>query len=183
VPNYEGRLRSSWTHLITLSRNFVEVRWRSFFSKYLPWQAMHFLTTLHPLLQNVLQTVNRFEISSIGAPFSWLEKPRSGLCGGYSDRVLPIHSFQAEHGIQFRSRPVRFRDWKYSSMHFFTLALDGGAWSASRPSRFTPRERASNTNWIGGWVSPRAVLDAVVKRKIPSPHRESNTRTPISSNP
>jgi hypothetical protein len=25
---------------------------------------------------------------------------------------------------------------------------------------------------IGGWVGPRAVLDAVVKRKIPSPHRE-----------
>jgi hypothetical protein len=32
---------------------------------------------------------------------------------------------------------------------------------------------------IGGWVDPRAVLDAVVKRKIPSPHQESNPRTPI----
>jgi hypothetical protein len=32
---------------------------------------------------------------------------------------------------------------------------------------------------IGGWVSPRAVPDAVVKRKIPSPRRESNPRTPI----
>jgi hypothetical protein len=28
-------------------------------------------------------------------------------------------------------------------------------------------------------VSPRAVLDAVVKRKIPSPRRELNSRTPI----
>jgi hypothetical protein len=28
-------------------------------------------------------------------------------------------------------------------------------------------------------VGPRAVLDAVVKRKIPNPHRESNPRTPI----
>jgi hypothetical protein len=28
-------------------------------------------------------------------------------------------------------------------------------------------------------VDPRAVLDAVVKRKIPRPHRESNPRTPI----
>jgi hypothetical protein len=28
-------------------------------------------------------------------------------------------------------------------------------------------------------VGPRAVLDAVVKRKIPSPHRESNPTTPI----
>jgi hypothetical protein len=28
-------------------------------------------------------------------------------------------------------------------------------------------------------MGPRAVLDAVVKRKIPSPRRESNLRTPI----
>jgi hypothetical protein len=28
---YEGLLQSSWTHFITLSRNFVEVRWRSLF--------------------------------------------------------------------------------------------------------------------------------------------------------
>jgi hypothetical protein len=28
-------------------------------------------------------------------------------------------------------------------------------------------------------MGPRAVLDAVVKRKIPNPHRESNPRTPI----
>jgi hypothetical protein len=58
--------------------------------------------------------------------------------------------------------------------------LDGGEWSASRPSLFTPRERALGTHWIGGWVGPRAVLDiAVVKRKIPSPRLESKTITPI----
>jgi hypothetical protein len=28
---YEGRLKSSWTRIITPSRNFVEVRWRSLF--------------------------------------------------------------------------------------------------------------------------------------------------------
>jgi hypothetical protein len=32
---------------------------------------------------------------------------------------------------------------------------------------------------MGGWVGPRAVLEAVVKRKIPSPRRESNPRTQI----
>jgi hypothetical protein len=58
-------------------------------------------------------------------------------------------------------------------------ALDGGEWSASRTSRFTPREIAPGTHCIGGWEGLRAVLDAVVKRKIPSPRRESNTRTPI----
>jgi hypothetical protein len=39
---------------------------------------------------------------------------------------------------------------------FLTLALDGGEWSASRPGRFTPRERAPGTHWIGGWVGPQS---------------------------
>jgi hypothetical protein len=55
----------------------------------------------------------------------------------------------------------------YSSTHSLTSALDVGERSASRPGRFTPRERAPGTHWIGGWVGSRAVLEAVVKRKIP----------------
>jgi hypothetical protein len=70
-------------------------------------------------------------------------------------------------------------EWMYSSTHSLTSALDGGEWLASRPGRFIPRERAPDTHWIEGWVGPRAVLDAVVKRKIPSPHRVSNPRTLI----
>jgi hypothetical protein len=71
-------------------------------------------------------------------------------------------------------------EWRYSSIHSLTSALDGGGeWSASRTGRFTPREWAPGSQWIGGWVGPRAVLDAVVKRKIPSPHRESEPRTLI----
>jgi hypothetical protein len=57
-----------------------------------------------------------------------------------------------------------------------TWALDGGEWSASRPGRFTPRERAPGIHWIGGWMDPRAVLDMVVKRKIPNTRWESNPR-------
>jgi len=37
---------------------------------------------------------------------------------------------------------------------FLTPVLHGGEWSASRPGRFTPEERASGTHWIGGWVGP-----------------------------
>jgi hypothetical protein len=72
------------------------------------------LTTLHPLVGNVLQTVDHFEVSCVGAPFSWLEKPRnrmgvrSGLNGRCSNGVLLIHFFQAEHRIQFRSRTILF---------------------------------------------------------------------------
>jgi hypothetical protein len=51
---------------------------------------------------------------------------------------------------------------------FLILALDGDERSDSRPCRFTPRKRAPGTHWIGGWVSPRARLDAV-KRKSRTP--------------
>jgi hypothetical protein len=34
-------------------------------------------------------------------------------------------------------------------------ALDEGEWLASRPVRFTAREGAPVTDWIGGWVGPR----------------------------
>jgi hypothetical protein len=36
-----------------------------------------------------------------------------------------------------------------------------GVWSAVRPGRFIPWERAPGTHWIGGWVGPRAGLDGV----------------------
>jgi hypothetical protein len=64
-------------------------------------------------------------------------------------------------------------------MHSLTSALDGGEWSASCTDRFNPWERATGIHWIGGWVGRRAILHAVVKRKIPSPRRESNPRTSI----
>jgi hypothetical protein len=47
---------------------------------------------------------------------------------------------------------------------FLTSALVGGEWSASRLGRFTPKERASGTHWIGGWVGPRAGVENVKKR-------------------
>jgi hypothetical protein len=70
-------------------------------------------------------------------------------------------------------------EWRYSSTHSLTLALDGGEWSASRPGRSTSRKRAPGFHWIRGWVCPRTFLNAVVKRKITSPRREANPRTPI----
>jgi hypothetical protein len=71
-------------------------------------------------------------------------------------------------------------EWRCSSTHSLTSALDGGEWSASRPGRSIPRERAAGTHWIGDWVGPRAGLDAVVKGEIPSPRRKSKPRTHVS---
>jgi len=52
---------------------------------------------------------------------------------------------------------------------FLSSALDGDEWSASRPCRFTPGERAPGTCLIGGWVGPSAGLEAMAKGKIPVP--------------
>jgi hypothetical protein len=55
--------------------------------------------------------------------------------------------------------------------------LDRGEWSASRPGRFSPRARAPDAHWVRGWVGPRVGLDAVAKTEIPSPCRDSNSRS------
>jgi hypothetical protein len=44
-----------------------------------PLQSKALLTVLHPLLGNVLQTIDHFKISCLGDPFSWLEKPRNRM--------------------------------------------------------------------------------------------------------
>jgi hypothetical protein len=72
-------------------------------------------------------------------------------------------------------------EWRYSSTHSLTRALDGSEWSALRPGRFTPRERAPGTHCTGGWVGPRAVLDTVVKRKIPTRIEPYNPDRPTRS--
>jgi hypothetical protein len=69
-------------------------------------------TTLHPLLENVLQTVDHPEILCIGAPFSWLEKPRN-LMGTRSELNFRFDLEEVDgsdpirtSAIQSRSRPV-----------------------------------------------------------------------------
>jgi hypothetical protein len=49
---------------------------------------------------------------------------------------------------------------------FLTSALVGYEWSASRPTRFAPKETVPGTHWIGGYVGPRTGLDDVETRKI-----------------
>jgi hypothetical protein len=56
---------------------------------------------------------------------------------------------------------------------FLTSALAGGEWSASRPCRFTPGERAPRINWIGDWADPGTGPDDVDKILDPA-----GTRTP-----
>jgi hypothetical protein len=60
----------------------VGTLWRcgdGLFFEVIPLAFDALLTTLHPLLENVLQTVDHFEISCLGAPFPWLEKNRNRM--------------------------------------------------------------------------------------------------------
>jgi hypothetical protein len=81
----------------------------------------------------------------------------------------------------------RYTPWRhmgerrYSSYSYLTSALDGGEWSASRPGRAILGERTPGTHWIGGWVGPRAGLDAGARRKILCPCRGSNPDRPARS--
>jgi hypothetical protein len=47
------------------------------------------------------------------------------------------------------------------------------------PATLPPRKRAPGTHCIRGWVGPRAVLDAVVKRNNFQPPPGMDLRTPI----
>jgi len=53
-------------------------------------------------------------------------------------------------------------EWRHSFTHYLTSGLDGGEWSALCLGSFSPRERTPGIHWIGGWVGPRAGLDAMV---------------------
>jgi hypothetical protein len=150
---YEGHLKSSWTDII-LSRNFVEVRlWSPFRS---PLASDALLTTLHPFIENVLQTADHFEISCLGAPFSWFE---TGLYGGRSNGIPLIHFFQAEHRIKFRSRPMWF------------LGFSNHEKEAARqkvPKGSTVYSTFLRSGWSVVWRASLANGDT--SRKRPSPH-------------
>jgi hypothetical protein len=95
----------------------VGTLWRcgdSLFFEVPPLASGALLTTLHPLLENMPQTVDHFEISCLRAPFWMVAKAhkshgaRSELNSvfrlGKVDRWNPIRT----SAIQSRSRPMRF---------------------------------------------------------------------------
>jgi hypothetical protein len=103
------------------------------------------------------------------------------------DRTLFLDKERTMDNVQKHNicnpRQVKGRSWPYAYLfkhyamktyggvvvylHFFlTSALDGVEWLDSCPYRFTPRGRVSRIHWIGGWVGPRFLLDAMDKRKI-----------------
>jgi hypothetical protein len=103
----------SWTHLITPSRNFVEVWWRSLFrttslgkrcTSYNAPPTSRKRAADGWSLRNFLPRSSLFVVGEAQKSHG----ARSGLYGGCSNAVPLIHFFQAEHRIQFWSRSVRF---------------------------------------------------------------------------
>jgi hypothetical protein len=94
--------------------------------------------------------------------------------------VWALHILYSSRNIVFLSNPATrhggiWGERRYSSYPFWTSALDGGEWSASRLGRaFTPGERTHGTHCTGGSVGHRAGLDTEATGKILCPRRESN---------
>lgn len=58
---------------------------------------------------------------------------------------------------------------------FLTWTVDAGEWSASRPGRSNPWERALSTHWVRGWLGLAAGLNFCGKRR---PLALTRVRTP-----
>jgi hypothetical protein len=69
------------------------------------------------------------------------------------------------------------REWRFS-FTILDLGTSAGEWSASRPGRCIPEERALGKHSTGGWVGPRVGLNAVEKRKISCPCWDLNPGRP-----
>jgi hypothetical protein len=120
TPNtiYEGRSQSSWTHLITPSRNFVEVQWRSLFRNTSlgkrctsynapptsPKRAADCWS-----LRNFLPRSSLFMVGKAQKSRGARSELKSVFGLENVDRCNPVRTSV----IQFRSRPMRFLGFSY----------------------------------------------------------------------
>jgi rubredoxin len=104
----------------------------------------------------------------------------SFLQGKMIKRTRSVSTEEYKHQVCFnwatRQEDI-LGEWRYSSTHSWPPNYMDVCGYVYAPAALPPRERAAGTHWIQGWMGPRAGLDAVVKRKIPSPCQESNPRS------
>jgi hypothetical protein len=85
-----------------------------------PLASNALLTTLHPLLKNVLQTIDHFKISCLGAPISLLEKPRNHVgqdLDCMADVLMGFHqSTSSKLNTEFNSDLALCDFWAFPTM-------------------------------------------------------------------
>jgi hypothetical protein len=111
---YEGRLQSSWTHLITPNQNFVDVRRRSLFrssslgkrctSYYAPPTYRERAAADRRSLQNFLLRISVFMVRKAHKSHGAISELNSVFGLEKVDRCNPIRTST----IPSRSRPMRF---------------------------------------------------------------------------
>jgi hypothetical protein len=85
-----------------------------FFPRYLPWQALHILQCSTHFSKTCYRPLITSKYLASELPFSWLEMPRNRMGRDLDCKAdvlmgaAPIYISQAEHRIQFSSRPMRF---------------------------------------------------------------------------
>jgi hypothetical protein len=161
---YEVRLQSSWTHLITPSRNFVEVRWRSLFrstslgkrcTSYNTPPALRKRPTDRWSLRNLLPRNSLFMVGKAQKSHGVTSELNSVFGLEKVDRWNPIRT----SAIQSRSRPVRFL-------------------GPSNHEKGAPRQEISKWSTVcstlsrSGWsvVGSASLAKGGTSKKRPSPH-------------
>jgi hypothetical protein len=123
------------------------------------------LTTLHPLLENVLQTVDHFEISCLGAPFSWLEKLRNCMGRDLDCRVDVLMGFHrstfSKPNTEFNSDLAPCDFWA-----FLTVKRE------LRGKKFWKWSTVYSTFSRSGWsiIRSASLAKGGTSKKRPSPH-------------
>jgi hypothetical protein len=164
---YEGRLQSSWTHLNTPSRNFVEVGWRSLFrsislgkwcTSYNAPPTSRKRAADRWSLQNFLRWSSLFMVRKAQISHG----ARSELNSVFGlEKVDPWNLIKTS-AIQFRSRPMRFLGF-------------------SNHEKWAPRQEISERLTVcstfsrSGWsvVSSASLAKRGTSKKRPSPYLHS----------
>jgi hypothetical protein len=152
---YDGRLQSSWNHLITPSRNFVEVRWRSLFRT---TSLDKRCTTYNTPPTSRKRAADRWSLRNF-LPWSsrfMVGKPQKSH-GARS--VLGLEKVDRWNPIQSRSRPMWFLGF-------------------SNHKKGAPRQEISMWSTVcstfsrSGWsvVRSASLSKAGTSKKRPSPH-------------
>jgi hypothetical protein len=198
---YEGRLQNSWTHLITLSRNFVEVRWRSLFrstslrkrcTSYNAPPTSRKRTTARWSLRNVLLRSSLFMVGKAQKSHGARSELNSMFGLEKVDRWDPIKTFApcdfwafrpykevktACSTILLKIRQTVCSTFSRSGWSVLSVSLAKGGTSKKRPSPHL-HKLPTRSNKVG----PRTFQTALVFQETPiSANRGSRLRFPAGA--